>query len=177
MSDTKTKILDVAERLTQTKGFRGFSYLDLADEIGIKTASIHYHFKTKDDLAIALVRRTHHDHVQAFQNLDKELNKPQQRLQAVIDYFKGYITEQRFCLCGMMSVELRSVSSSVSQNLSAYFEDFQAWVATQFKAMGKKNSKVLALAFISALEGSLMLARLENNPEMVNEALKVFMKA
>jgi len=47
MSDTRTRILDLAEGLTQAKGFKGFSYLDLAEEIGIKNSSIHYHFKAK----------------------------------------------------------------------------------------------------------------------------------
>jgi len=38
MADTKNRILDVAEKLTQINGFNGFSYIDLADEIGVKTA-------------------------------------------------------------------------------------------------------------------------------------------
>jgi len=59
MADAKTRILDVAEELTRIKGFNGFSYIALPDEIGIETASIHYHYELKADLALALVERVH----------------------------------------------------------------------------------------------------------------------
>ena len=55
VNPTAQKILTIAQQNVQTKGFNGFSYQDLAQEIGIKTSSIHYHFPTKDDLALALV--------------------------------------------------------------------------------------------------------------------------
>ena len=54
---TATRILDVAEGLAQTRGFNGFSYADIAAEIGITKASLHYHFPSKADLGRALVRR------------------------------------------------------------------------------------------------------------------------
>lgn len=174
MNDTKTKILDVAECLTQTKGFNGFSYLDLADEIGIKNSSIHYHFKAKADLALALVERLHEDHSAVFEDLDKNLDTPQQRLQAVVDYFQTYIQDEKFCMCGMMAAELQSVSPEVRNSLIVYFKDLQAWLTKQFVAMGKPDAQNRALRFVSTAEGSLLLARLENNPKIVGQALKTF---
>ena len=96
MTDTKTKILDLAETLTQTKGFNGFSYIDLANEIGIKTSSIHYYFKAKDDLAAALVERIHQRHSQGFEEMEAENETPNDRLKAVIAYFQNYVREQKF---------------------------------------------------------------------------------
>lgn len=174
MSDTKTKILDLAEHLTQTKGFNGFSYLDLADGIGIKSSSIHYHFRAKADLAFALVERIHEVHSCAFMAMDKDLNTPKKRLRALIDFFQGYVQDQKFCLCGMMAAELEGISPAVRNRLKAYFQDFQAWLTKQFKAMGQSDASNRALGFISALEGSLLLARLEGDPNIVNRALIVF---
>lgn len=57
MPDTRTKILDLAEGYTQEKGFAGFSYLDIAKELDVTTASIHYQYKAKTDLALALLKR------------------------------------------------------------------------------------------------------------------------
>ena len=174
--DTKTKILDLAEQLTQTRGFNGFSYLDLADEIGIKSASIHYHFKAKDDLAVALVQRIHDTHRNSFQSMEVEIKSSAKRLEAVVEYFQRYVVDQKFCMCGMMAAELQSVSPRVSTLLDAYFNDFQDWLARQFKDMGHKNAKMQALSFLSALEGSLLLARLRNDPKTVADALKRFLK-
>ncbi|WP_424094860.1 TetR/AcrR family transcriptional regulator [Moorena producens] len=174
MSDTRTKILDVAERLTQTRGFNGFSYLDLADEIGIKNSSIHYHFKAKADLALALVERMHKVHRAAFEAFDENLDTPQQRLQALVDSIQAYIHEHKFCMCGMMAAELQSVSPAVRSRLIVYFKDFQAWLTKQFVEMGETDAQNRALRFVSTAEGSLLLARLEGDPQIVGQALKIF---
>ena len=53
---TATQILDVAERLAQTRGFNGFSYADIASELGVTKASLHYHFASKADLYAEILR-------------------------------------------------------------------------------------------------------------------------
>ncbi|MFG6103124.1 TetR/AcrR family transcriptional regulator [Leptothoe sp. EHU-05/26/07-4] len=174
MSDTRTKILDVAEHLTQLKGFNGFSYLDLADAIGIKNSSIHYHFKAKADLALALVERVYEVQSTALDAFDNNLDTPQQRLQAVADSFQAYIQDEKFCLCGMMAAELQSVSPAVRSRLTLYFKDLQAWLTKQFVAMGETDAQNRALRFVSTAEGSLLLARLEGDPQIVGQALKSF---
>ncbi|MCR9213716.1 MAG: TetR family transcriptional regulator [Proteobacteria bacterium] len=171
MNDTKLKILEVAAIYTQQRGFGGFSYLDLADEIGIKAASIHYYFKSKDDLAIALVEHTHELHTDGFQNMQTSIDRPKGRLEAVIAYFQSYVVEEKFCLCGMLAAELNSVSEIVSQRLESYFNDFQTWLAKQFKEMGYSDSDNKAMSFLSTLEGSLLLARLRKDPDVVRNML------
>src|SRR5882672_12243087 len=56
-SDTGEQILDLAEALIQTRGYSAFSYQDISDALGIRKASIHYHFPSKTDLGIAVVDR------------------------------------------------------------------------------------------------------------------------
>lgn len=41
----------------QAGGFGGFSFREIAADVGIKSSSVHYHFPTKEDLAAAIVRR------------------------------------------------------------------------------------------------------------------------
>ena len=55
--DTAERILDVAEELLRTRGFNAFSYADVAAELGITKASLHYHFPGKGELGNALVNR------------------------------------------------------------------------------------------------------------------------
>src|SRR5258706_8540998 len=56
-SDTGEQILDLAETLIQTRGYSAFSYQDIADSLGIRKASIRYHFPSKTELGIAVVDR------------------------------------------------------------------------------------------------------------------------
>src|SRR5207302_11354453 len=55
--DTATQILDVAERLAQRRGFKGFSYADVAAELHLTKAALHYHFAGKAELGEALICR------------------------------------------------------------------------------------------------------------------------
>ena len=57
MCDTRTKILDVAEELIQRVNVNAMNYKHSSDAVGIRKASIHYHFPKKDDLADELLRR------------------------------------------------------------------------------------------------------------------------
>ena len=174
MNDTQIKILNLATTLTQERGFGGFSYLDLAEAIGIKAASIHYYYKSKDDLALALVEYTHELHTAGFEDIERQHKKPEKRLEEVIKFFQQYVAENKFCLCGMLVAELHSVSKPVSKSLDAYFNSFQTWLARQFDAMDYENPERLAMSFLSTLEGSLLLARVRNNPKIVREALSTY---
>lgn len=175
MSDTKSKILDAAESMTQASGVNGFSYLDLADEVGVKTSSIHYHFKTKADLMLAMVERVKATHGAAMSQLQSKLDAPKDRLLEVVKLFQGYVKEEKFCLCGMMAAEMQSVSPEVKERLKGYFQQFQDWLAKQFKEMKHGDSKGLAMGFMGALEGSLLIARLHGDPKIVRKALGPFL--
>lgn len=57
MNDIKTAIIDSAERRIRLGGYAAFSFREVAADVGIKSSSVHYHFPTKEDLAIAVIRR------------------------------------------------------------------------------------------------------------------------
>jgi len=54
---TQIKIMDTAERLILERGFAATSIDQIIDEVGITKGAFFYHFKTKADLARALVER------------------------------------------------------------------------------------------------------------------------
>src|SRR5918993_590739 len=71
-TDTATRILDVAERLVQRRGFNGFSYADVASELGISKASLHYHFAGKAELGEALIGRYAGRFAAALEEIDRD---------------------------------------------------------------------------------------------------------
>ena len=56
-SGTASDILDIAERLVQSRGFNGFSYADVSAELGITKAALHYHFAGKAEMGESLITR------------------------------------------------------------------------------------------------------------------------
>ena len=57
IENSKRTILNLAEALLQDRGFNGFSYANIASELGVKNAAIHYHYPSKEDLGIPVMQR------------------------------------------------------------------------------------------------------------------------
>src|SRR5579871_4494064 len=55
--DTKTRILDSAERLFGEQGFEGTSLRDITAEAQVNLAAVNYHFQSKDSLIDAVILR------------------------------------------------------------------------------------------------------------------------
>src|SRR3954451_15518134 len=87
--DTATQILDVAERLAQSRGFNGFSYADVASELKITKAGLHYHFAGKADLGEALVGRYAARFAAALEAIDEADGRAPAKLEAYARIYAG----------------------------------------------------------------------------------------
>src|SRR2546421_761097 len=86
-SDTASRILDVAERLVQVRGFNAFSYADVATELGITTASLHYHFPGKAELGQALIARYAERFTNALARIDSDATAAPAKLTAYANLY------------------------------------------------------------------------------------------
>src|SRR5579863_2328216 len=100
-----TAILDVAERLAQTRGYNGFSYADIAAELGVTKASLHYHFPSKAELGRALIERYRNVFGQALESIDLKTANPQEKLREYVELYNSVLNNERMCLCGMLAAE------------------------------------------------------------------------
>src|SRR5215216_3333720 len=101
--DTASRILDVAERLAQTRGFNGFSYADIATELAVTKASLHYHFSTKGVLGRALIARYHDVFVGLLGEIDAETTRAAEKLARYVALYRAVLADDRMCLCGMIA--------------------------------------------------------------------------
>ena len=101
--DSATQILEIAERRMRQVGYNAVSYRDIAAEMGVKSASLHYHFPKKEDLGVALVRRYANNfraHLAASTNGEVD---PQTAIAAFVDICRHALTEQHLvCLCAVL---------------------------------------------------------------------------
>src|SRR5580692_6373314 len=123
--DTRGELLDLAEELVRTRGYNGFSYRDLADQIGIKTASIHYHFPTKGDLGEALVENEREVFARNLAQPDAAEKDPRRRLERFIQLFQSTTIgcHNRMCLGAMLAVEQETLPDAVEQAVRRLFEE------------------------------------------------------
>jgi TetR/AcrR family transcriptional repressor of nem operon len=182
-TDTPERILDVAERLVQTRGYDGFSFADIADEIGIRKASIHHHFATKGDLGLALLSRFRRRCREAFAVIETDDPDPIRRLRAYARVFEEtFSREGRMCLCGMLAAGHATLPEPMREELIRALADHEDWLDRTIRA-GQKSGQVrsspasrqLARTLFSSLEGALLLSRVTGDMARLRAAARTLL--
>ena len=161
MTDTKTQLLDAAAGLAQTRGYNGFSFHDLSAQVGIKTASIHYHFPTKAMLVESLVHRYIDNFFDALGQAD--VGPPEACLERYVGLFRRSLGEGRMCLCGMMGAEIGDLPASVAGAVRSFFDANLDWLTHVYERMGARQAATRAQLLLATLEGAMMMARVSQD--------------
>jgi TetR/AcrR family transcriptional repressor of nem operon len=165
-ADTSQRILDVAERLVQTRGFNGFSYADIAEALEVTKASLHYHFPSKGDLGKRLIERYEAGFLAALKRIDSAGAGARDKLKRYIRIYADVLRDNRMCLCGMLASDYATLPKPMKEEVNHFFDANERWLAAVLDAGRKagnlefKGSAVeLARAMVGSLEGAMMLAR------------------
>ena len=164
--DTRDRILDVAQRLIQARGFSGFSYADIATKIGIRKASIHHHFPTKGALGTKLMVRYRRAFSDALVAIDEERDA-RVKLRRYAALFAHVLRDgHRMCMCGMLAADFDALPKSVRAEVKGFFDDNEEWlvkVLEEGKRAGELRfdggARVEARTVLSVLEGAMLVAR------------------
>ena len=170
-SDTPQRILDIAERLVQTRGFNGFSYADIAEAMNVTKASLHYHFRAKADLGKSLIQRYERNFLAALAGIDDATKDAREKLRRYAAIYGSVLQDDRMCLCGMLAAEFGTLPDAMRTEMRHYFDANERWLAGVLK-QGKKDKTLkfagspaeTAQALIGSLEGAMMIARSYGDP-------------
>jgi len=164
--DTRTRVLDVAERLVQVRGFNGFSYADIAAELAITKASLHHHFPSKAGLGEALIARYAERFADALATIDADTTAAPAKLEGYAGLYADVLREGRMCLCGMLAAEYETLPTPIRRAVVAFLDDNEDWlerVLKQGREDGslrfKGTAKETARGILSGLEGTMLVAR------------------
>lgn len=171
-SETANRILDVAEIAARQGGYSAFSFRDIAKEIGIKSASVHYHFPAKEDLGRALAERYADRFLSGLG--DPSAGSLESRL---TDYVNAYATALKhdglMCLCGMFGAEIQRLPEPVAQKTRDFFDRNLTWLETVYERDGlnKSDARQKAAHLIACLEGAMVLARALEDETLFDQAI------
>lgn len=162
---TREAIIEQADHLIRDKGYNAFSYYDLSKSIGIKNASIHYHFPSKSDLGVAVVQK----HLRGLAELRQETKtqSPLQQLEAFFSIYDQAQRKQKICLVGALATDFHTIDEQVQAQLKILAEQVLAWV-TEILIQGqnegffqfKVEARTKAMLIISNMLASVQLIRL-----------------
>ncbi len=163
---TAQRILDVAERLIQERGYNGFSYADIAGELGITKASLHYHFAGKAELGEALIERYSARFTDALESIDGTTAGAYAKLAAYANLYADVLRGDRMCLCGMLAAEYQTLPQPMRTSVIRFFDANTTWLAGVL--MDGQSAGTLsfggspadaAQTVLGALQGAMLLAR------------------
>jgi TetR/AcrR family transcriptional repressor of nem operon len=167
---TTVRILDVAEQMLQVRGYNGFSYGDVATELGITRAALHYHFKGKAELGRALVERYAARFSAALDDLDATAPNAAAKLRGYIGLYTDVLSADRMCLCGMLAAEHRTLPDPMQRAVCDFFSANTTWLQKVLEEGCADGSlrcpgtaEDSASMVLGALEGGMLIARLDGD--------------
>lgn len=166
MRDTRHELLMEAELLVRARGYSGFSFAHLAEAVGIRKASIHYYFRTKDDLAIALVAAYDARYDEALASIMASSEDGLARIDAYGQLYLDGVEKRLGCLCAVLATEIDLLPERLRADIARFFAKHIAWLERVLRegiANGTIGAEIDPAAgarmIIATLEGALMMER------------------
>lgn len=164
MAQTREQIAAAATQAIQKAGVHSVSFRTLAEAIGVKSSSVHYHFPTKQDLTLSLVQQYSDEFADKLNVLEHADGDLEQRLQEFIDIFESVLARDDLCLCGMLAAELAELDGASVEALRAFFRLTEQWLEQQLVSSERTltmPASALARVVLAGLEGAILLDRAE----------------
>lgn len=179
-NDTKTNILDAAERFIVQGGYNAFSFRDIAEVVGVKSASVHYHYPTKEDLVAAVIARYTKCFSELLPDPNNEALDPKVLLKGFIDGFKVKIVDHHdMSLCTMLISNKSILPEEVRTELAMFYQLKLYWLSQVFERLEGADADAALLQasqLLSCLHGASILVQGTNQPIFFDRALSDWLK-
>lgn len=144
--NTAGKLIELAEEAICTKGYASFSFRELANRLGIKSASVHYHFPTKADLGLAVAKGYRQRYSDALAQIERQHSGAHQRLQALVSiYRQEMLTSQRMTLCCMLAAEKLQLPDALQEELRGFYRMNINWLMQATGQSEDRAAQIFAL--------------------------------
>ena len=164
MSHKRQQMEEAATSAIRKGGLSSISFRTLADEVGVKSSSVHYHFATKADLAESVVRGYTDDFKVVLAQIEREEPTLRGRLERLIEMFEGLTREGNFCLCGAIAADASAIDGATRRALRSFFEVTETWMADVIEQAPDEvtttlGSEDIARILVAGLEGAGLIDR------------------
>ena len=168
LGKTAQTLADTFLELAMERGYNAVSYADLAKRLGIRTASIHYHFPTKSDLGVTVLRRYKEasfeavgaispDNPQSYRDAFENMLGPVRSLAKI---------DEASCLVGVLGAEFASLPEEIKADVRAFFneqEQFLTHLLGEGRSAGafvfEGEAEEMAKMIASTLQGAILIKK------------------
>ncbi|BCQ29149.1 TetR/AcrR family transcriptional regulator (plasmid) [Caballeronia sp. NK8] len=177
-TNSSDKILAVATKIAQAHGYGGLNLRTLAQEVGIKAASLYHHFPSKADLAAAMAKRYWEDAAAALEVLSAETPEPVDRLRQYPGTFRvALANDNRMCMASFMTAEYDDLPDIVKKEVQSFTDVNVAWLGktlVEAKIVGSRDAKKRARAIFAAVSGAQLMARGRSDIKLFDDLIESY---
>jgi AcrR family transcriptional regulator len=164
----RERLIDGARQVLHAQGVEGTTLADIANAADVPVGNVYYYFKTKDDLVQAVIA-THAEEIETRLASLEQHRTPKSRLKV----FVRMLTDQRElaasygCPHGSLCSELDKRDDDLSRSCAQLIRLPIEWAERQFRAMGRRDARELAVALIASYQGVALLTNTLRDPELM----------
>ena len=164
----RDELIDAAMRVFYRHGFHASSLDDILEDAGISRMTLYNHFKSKDELIVAAMRRRD----EIFRNrlmkfVESKAKSPRDRIAAVFDFHEEWFAGDEFCGCMFINASAEfSVPDSAPRRLASEHKlAIVRYLRELGAAAGIANAEETAEQLNLLLEGAIVGARVVGQVE------------
>ncbi|EJL04358.1 MULTISPECIES: TetR/AcrR family transcriptional regulator [Pseudomonas] len=161
--NAREAILEAAKAAAQAHGYNGINFRSIGEAVGIKNASIYYHFSSKADLGAAVAERYWQDASRLLEAIREADPDPRHCLQRYPSIFRKSLEDgNRLCLSSFMAAEYEDLPETVKVQIKAFADMNVAWLASMLAELGLGSPQVCerrGRAIYTAIAGAQLIAR------------------
>lgn len=163
----RERIMDIAEHLIMSRGFNRFSYKDISTKMRVKNAAIHYHFPSKNDLGLAVIRRDRARFKKWNGITAKQAVSPVDMLNVFLELYTGYLNSGDYvCLASALETDFNTFSEEMQYETRVYAREMLDWFQNLLER-GQEDGLFTfsetpedkAFFTLSSIQGALQIAR------------------
>ncbi|MGM3388524.1 TetR/AcrR family transcriptional regulator [Stutzerimonas stutzeri] len=162
-TNKRDQLLGTAERLFYTEGYHATGIDRILSESGVAKMTLYKHFKSKDDLILAVLDARQQPMLERLRSARERL-PPRQALMGVFDGLDAMIhSPTAFCGCLFINAaaEYQDREHPIHQRAAAYKAQFQTHLHALLQDLGATQAEPLARQLQFLIEGALSMAHIE----------------
>lgn len=173
--NAREAILAAAKSAAQLHGYAGINFRSIGEAVGIKNASIYYHFPSKADLGAAVAARYWQDTLEVLEGIRSANADLRTRLQLYPSIFRKSLENgNRLCLSSFMAAEHEDLPDQVSKEVKAFVDVNVRWLAdvlseAAFDDMASCERR--ARAIYAAVAGAQLIARTRADIDLFDDLM------
>ena len=175
---TRDTLMETATGLVRRRGYSAFSYADLAEAVGIRKASIHHHFPSKEDLGEAVVDLYTADFAEQLDAIHNEARDPFERLERYAALYRDGLARKEACLCGVLASEIAVLPERVQNGVRRFLSLNLGWLERTLEEGSQDGlnrdiqPRREARTLLSALQGALIIGLSTQDPAAFDETVE-----